>query len=148
LGSTIGKGTQMQSKLVGAVGVLSAFVNFDVSRAATPGASNVNEFLKPQSFAELLDPVPNALALLKEVDEAQVAQRKANPQVAQYYYHHHHHHHHHGYGWGPPAYYEGDVYEARPAYGYGYNYGYGYGGGSAHDRRMQIIWCTQHPGRC
>ena len=132
----------MQSKLVGAVGVLSAFVTFDVSRAATPGASDVSEFLKPQSFAELLDPVPNALALLKEVDEAQAAQRKANPQVAQYYYHHHHHHHHHHYGYG----YEGDVYRAPPVYDYGYNYGYG--GGSAHDRRMQIIWCTQHPGRC
>ena len=136
----------MQSKLVGAVGVLSAFVTFDVSRAATPVASNVSEFLKPQSFAELLNPVPNARALLDDVDEAQSKQRKANPQLAQYYpyYHHHHHHHHHGYGWGPPAYYEGDVYEARPAYGYNY----GYGGSSAHDRRMQIIWCTQHPGRC
>ena len=78
----------MQSKLVGAVSVLSAFVTFDVSRAAPAGASDVNEFLKPQSFAELLDPVPNALALLKEVDEAQAAQQKANPQVAQYYYHH------------------------------------------------------------
>jgi hypothetical protein len=24
----------------------------------------------------------------------------------------------------------------------------GYGGMSAHERRLQIIWCTQHPGRC
>jgi hypothetical protein len=31
---------------------------------------------------------------------------------------------------------------------YDYGYNYGYGGSSAHDRRMQIIWCTQHPGRC
>jgi hypothetical protein len=133
----------MQSKLIGAVGVLSAFVTFDVSRAAIPGASDVSEFLKPQSFAELLAPVPDALALLKAVDEAQSAKREANPQVAQYYYHHHHHHHHHHhYGYG----YEGDVYRAPPVYDYGYNYGSG--GSSAHDRRMQIIWCTQHPGRC
>jgi hypothetical protein len=31
---------------------------------------------------------------------------------------------------------------------YGYGYNSGYGGSSGHDRRMQIIWCTQHPGRC
>jgi hypothetical protein len=82
---------------------------------------------------------------LGEFDEAQAARRKANPQMAQYYYHyyhyyHYHHHHHYGYG------YEGDVYRAPPVYDYGYNYGYG--GSSGHDRRMQIIWCTQHPGRC
>jgi hypothetical protein len=41
---------------------------------------------------------------------------------------------------------ESEGYGRRP-YGEQRGYGYGYGG-SAHDRRMQIIWCTQHPGRC
>ena len=142
----------MQSKLVGAVGVLSAFVTFDVSRAATPVASDVSNFLKPQSFAELLDPVPDALALLKNVDEAQAAQRKANPQMAQYY--------------GPTittttttitiitatdgglppimrAMFMRRVQRMATTMATATG-----GGGSAHDRRMQIIWCTQHPGRC
>jgi ABC-type nickel/cobalt efflux system permease component RcnA len=133
----------MQSKLVGAVGVLSTFVTLDVSQATASNASEATQFLKPQSFAELLKPVPDALALLSVVDEAQSRQREANPQLAQYYpYYHHHHHHHHHYGWGPD-YDEGYAYRA-PSYGYNN----GYGSSSAHERRMQIIWCTQHPGRC
>jgi hypothetical protein len=44
-----------------------------------------------------------------------------------------------GYGYGRWRY--GEEAEGFDRRGYGY-------GGSAHDRRMQIIWCTQHPGRC
>jgi hypothetical protein len=97
----------MQRKLVGAVGVMSAFAALDSAQAAAPSAPDVAEFLKPQSFAELLAPVHNAAALLKAVDEAQSAERKANPQVAQYYYHHHHHHHHSYWRSGPPSYDDG-----------------------------------------
>jgi hypothetical protein len=136
------KERNMQRKLVGAVGVMSAFAALDSAQAAAPSPPDVAEFLKPQSFAELLAPIHNAAALLKALDEAQSAERKANPQVAQYYYHHHHHHHHSYWRSGPPSYDDGrGFYQPE----YGYNYG---GGSSAHDRRMQIIWCTQHPGRC
>ena len=64
----------------------------------------------PQSYAELLDPIPNALALLR-IDDASHAQQTAPVQVAQYYDHHHHHryrryhhHHHHRYRYAPNCY--------------------------------------------
>ncbi len=143
----------MQKKLAGAMGVITAVAALDCAQAAAPVAAEVNEFLRPQSFAELLAPVPNALATLKAVDQAQRAQREANPQLAQYFdnypHHHHHHHHHHNHhhhhhshfqpAWGAPVFEERGGYERR---------GEVFGGGSAHERRLQIIWCTQHPGRC
>ena len=48
------------------------------------------------SYAELLEPIPNAVERLKLAD-AQAASRPAELIPAQYYqdYHHHHHHHHH-----------------------------------------------------
>jgi len=63
----------------------------------------------PQSYRDLLDPVPNALAALK-ADDARLAQEKQpNEKLAQYFYHHHHHHHHHHhryyYGVAPRGYY-------------------------------------------
>src|SRR5580693_7252605 len=80
-----GKEHEMQKKLAGTMGVISAVAALDCAQAAAPSATKVSEFLRPQSFAELLKPVPNALALLKEVDDSQAAQRKANPQLAQYF---------------------------------------------------------------
>lgn len=44
------------------------------------------------SYAELLEPVPNAIGLLKL---AQAQEDVAPPQLIQAQYHHHHHHHHH-----------------------------------------------------
>ena len=51
--------------------------------------------LAASSYAELLEPVPNALEALKTAD---AAPRPARLQLAQY---HHHHHHHHGGGFFP-----------------------------------------------
>jgi hypothetical protein len=43
----------------------------------------------------LLEPIPNAAALLQAIDEsAPVPSAQDNVQVAQFYHHHHHHHHH------------------------------------------------------
>jgi hypothetical protein len=79
-------------------------------------AKSVAEVLSPTSYAELLQPIPNAVALLKTANELEAAARTskagesgAQTQLAQYwphhhhhnnywrrrYYHHHHHHHHH-----------------------------------------------------
>ncbi|HEY3796777.1 MAG TPA: hypothetical protein VGL58_00355 [Caulobacteraceae bacterium] len=59
------------------------------------------------SYAELLAPVPNAVARLRLADAAQ--ETTPAPQLIQAQYHHHHHHHHshytrswymsHGYSW-------------------------------------------------
>lgn len=70
-----------------------------------------------QSYADLLEPVQNADAVLMADDMAQAQQQKPLLQLAQYH-HHHHHHHHHGFRFGfgfaaPRAYYGGDCYIRR-----------------------------------
>jgi len=53
----------------------------------------------PQSYADLLEPIPNALEALIADDLARARQPKPLLQFAQFYYPHHHHHnsfyHHH-----------------------------------------------------
>jgi len=94
----------MDKKIVGVVGVISGLASFDGAQAATEALPNTNELPAARSYAELLDPIPNALALLMALDAAQASAGLADPQaqspdvkLAQYYHHHHHHHHHHHY---------------------------------------------------
>ena len=89
----------------------AALLAFTASGQAT-AAAPPDQPPAPQSYAELLAPIPNALALLK-ADDALRSARPAPVQIAQYQYHHHHHHHHHhqrsfGYfGGGVGPYYYG-----------------------------------------
>jgi len=75
--------------------------------SAGPAASAASASPTPQppaasSYAELLSPVADAVALLT-ADDARLAEQPARVQLAQYHHHHHHHHHHHGYfGFGVP----------------------------------------------
>lgn len=71
--------------------------------------SNPQQIPNAQSYADLLDPIPNAVELLKADNFARVQQAIAVQQVQ---FHHHHHHHHHsffpfglGFGFGSPDYY-------------------------------------------
>ena len=81
-------------------GLLGAVAALGVAQAApTP---DPNEALKANSFAELLEPIPNAPALLNAMDEKPVTEN--NVQLAYHHHHHHHryfrrhhHHHHHHY---------------------------------------------------
>ncbi len=102
----------MEKKIAGLLGAMATLGAFNAAQAApipTPAPSDV---LRANSFAELLEPIPNAAALLMAVDESRPNPSAGdNVQLAQFYHHHHHHHHHHGYG-----------------YGYGSGYGYGPGG--------------------
>lgn len=92
----------MDKKLVGAIGAIAGLATLDTSAQATPAAAPA----QPQgakSFAELLDPIPNAVAALRAADAAAREQGVQDPagevQVAGYRHHHHHryryHHHHH-----------------------------------------------------
>jgi hypothetical protein len=78
-----------------------------------------------QSYADLLDPIPNALEALIADDLKRARQPKPLLQLAQFYYHHHHHHHHHGYfehhhhHHHHHGYFGGGIVVAPPAYGYG-----------------------------
>jgi hypothetical protein len=83
----------MDKKIAGLLGAVAAVSTLNTAQAApTPSPT---ETLRANSFAELLEPIPNAAALLQAVDEQQpAASADANVQLAQYHHHHHHHHHH------------------------------------------------------
>ena len=79
--------------LLGAAATLGAFGAAQAAPAPTPAPTDV---LRANSFADLLEPIPNAAALLQAVDESAPAQSAdGNVQMAQIYIEHHHHHHHH-----------------------------------------------------
>src|SRR5262249_52504110 len=72
-------------------------------------AREVTEVLNAQSYTELLQPIPNAVALLMAADSVNgtrgktEAEQDPNVQLAQYHPHHHHHRryrHHHHHRWG------------------------------------------------
>jgi hypothetical protein len=126
-GATVGMEMHMDKKTAGLVGVISAL---PLAAAAPAAAKTLDEVMTPRSYAELLQPIPNAPALLKEAIASQPGQEpEARVETAQYYdpyggdgyyqrprYHHHHHHHNsYGGGWGGGGYYGGGYY-ARPRY--------------------------------
>jgi hypothetical protein len=92
----------MESKIAGMIGAaaLAAVGSTQVAAAPDP-----EEVLQAKSFAELLQPIPNAKAILAAVEAAGPSRsgpekEAGGQQVAQYYYrHYHHHHHHHHHGW-------------------------------------------------
>jgi len=81
----------MEKKIAGFLGAVATLGAFGAAQAA-PAPDDV---LKASSYAELLEPIPNAGALLQAIDEAAPPKADSNVQLAQFYHHHHHHHHHH-----------------------------------------------------
>ena len=83
----------MEKKIAGLLGAVAALGAFNAAEAApAPAPSDV---LRANSFADLLEPIPNAAALLQAVDESAPApSADGNVQLAQIYIEHHHHHHH------------------------------------------------------
>jgi hypothetical protein len=88
------EGADMEKKIAGLLGAMATLGVFNAAEAApAPAPADV---LRANSFAELLEPIPNAAALLQAVDEsAPGPSANENVQLAQFYYRHHHHHHHH-----------------------------------------------------
>jgi len=99
----------MDKKIAGLLGAAAALGTLNAAQAAPAPAPAPSETLRANSFAELLEPIPNAASLLQAIDEsAPVQSADENVQLAQYYHHHHHHHHHHSFyrrdyddGYGP-----------------------------------------------
>jgi hypothetical protein len=86
----------MEKKIAGLLGAMATLGAFSAAEAAPIPAPAPTDVLRANSFADLLEPIPNAAALLRAVDEsAPVPSADDNVQLAQYYHHHHHHHHHH-----------------------------------------------------
>lgn len=84
----------MEKKIAGLVGAVAALGTLATVQATPAPASPTASPLEANSYADLLQPIPNAVALLKVVDERSPAS-EANVQLAQAHHHHHHHHHSH-----------------------------------------------------
>jgi hypothetical protein len=98
----------MEKKIAGLLGAMATLGAFNAAQAAPTPSPAPTDVLRANSFADLLEPIPNAVALLQAVDESAPApSADDNVQLAQYYHHHHHHHHHSQYrrdydgGYGP-----------------------------------------------
>ncbi len=93
----------MEKKIAGLLGAIATLGAFTTAQAATIPTPAPRDVLNANSFADLLEPIPNAVALLRVVDESKPApSADENIQLAQYHHHHayrrrfrHHHHHHH-----------------------------------------------------
>ena len=81
---------------MGLLGGASALALLSGSQAsAAPLVDEVSLLQPARSFAELLDPIPNAQNVLRaEIERSGGAEEKPIV-MAQYYHHHHHHHHYH-----------------------------------------------------
>jgi hypothetical protein len=86
----------MDKRIAGLLGAVGALASLPGAAAASPADSAA--LLKVQSYAELLNPIPNAKAVLAAVDETQDPIGTSS-ELAQHHHHHHHrrhrHHHHH-----------------------------------------------------
>jgi hypothetical protein len=93
----------MDKKIAGLVGAVAALTSLDAAQAAAAPAPETNA-LHVNSYAELLNPVHNAVAALI-ADDATRGQKSSTDgvQLARHHHHHHHryhrryrrHHHHH-----------------------------------------------------
>ena len=89
----------MDKTLIGLLGGASALALLSGSSAFAASPPDKTDMLQPaRSFAELLDPIPNAENVLRAENErnrdATVSQDESVV-VTQYYHHHHHHHYYH-----------------------------------------------------
>ena len=83
------------------LGAVAGLATMGAAHAAPLPGANAAEALNTSSYAELLAPVSNAVALVKADDAARAQSSESNMQLVDYYvgrpaaHHHHHHHHHH-----------------------------------------------------
>jgi hypothetical protein len=100
----------MEKKIAGLLGAVAALGTLNAAQASPAPAPDPSDALKANSYADLLEPIPNAAKILRALDEqAPAKSSEGDVKVAQWYHHHHHHHHHHhrysrGYEYGPRVY--------------------------------------------
>jgi ABC-type nickel/cobalt efflux system permease component RcnA len=99
----------MEKTTVGLLGAVAGLAAMGTAQAANAPAPNASEALQASSYADLLSPIPDAVALMRADDELRAQDPPAeptgefklvdgyayNPYYPQYRHHHHHHHHHH-----------------------------------------------------
>jgi hypothetical protein len=87
----------MDKTVIGLAAAIGAMTPM-VAAHAEVAPSDLSRAMEANSFAELLQPIPNAVAILKVADEQGSAKPGEGVQLAQDHHHHHHHryyHHHH-----------------------------------------------------
>jgi len=94
----------MDKNIVGIIAAIGSIAPVAAAQAAvTP--DEINRAMSANSFAELLQSVPNAPAILKAAEKERAATNSDEVQVAWHHHHHHHHHwwyhhhHHHHHHW-------------------------------------------------
>ena len=86
----------MDKSLAGLIGAVGALAAVAPAHAAENMGAALHEAMQVTSYADLLKPIPNAVALRDAFAESQ-AEAPSQPDVLQIQYYHHHHHHHHRY---------------------------------------------------
>jgi hypothetical protein len=84
--------------LLGAMGALAATGSAPAASQPVHPPASTEDILHAASYADLLRPIPNALARLAAVQAGEMDGSLVNdaaPMVRDVGYHHHHHHHHH-----------------------------------------------------
>jgi len=90
----------MDKKIAGLLGAAAALTTITAANAASPAVTAPTATLQASSYADLLAPVPNALAQLIADDTARATKSSGGEMdVAQIQVEvgRHHHHHHHRY---------------------------------------------------
>lgn len=83
----------MDRKIAGVIAAIGAATPLAAAQAAVTPAE-VDRAMSAGSFAELLQSVPNASAILKAADQQRATMTgDATPMRVAYDHHHHHHHH-------------------------------------------------------
>jgi hypothetical protein len=107
----------MEHKTATMIGAVAALATAPAIAAAPAGPAITMEapaIPAAQSYAELLEPIPNAVERLKRAEAESAARRLTKVQltidIGPHHHHHHHHHHHsrawylaHGYFWSGGA---------------------------------------------
>ena len=88
----------MEKSVMGLVAAIGAVAPLAGAEAAVVSSHDAVQSLHAATIADLLEPIPNAVAVLAALDAAPAAEVAKNPtkgvQVVQWHHHHHHYHHH------------------------------------------------------
>jgi hypothetical protein len=96
----------MDKSVLGLVAVMTVATPFAAAHATAVTPEDAANALRVSSVADLLDPVPNSLAILAALSvDPEAGPADKGVQLAQWHHHHHHHHHfyhhhhHHHHHW-------------------------------------------------
>jgi hypothetical protein len=89
--------TDMDKKIVGLIAAIGSVAPMTAAQAAV-SPLEVSQVMNARSFSELLEPIPNASAILKVAEDTPVLDARDSVMAMDHHHHHHrsrrHHHHH------------------------------------------------------